>query len=255
VTNISLKGKVAIITGASRGIGAATALRLAQAGITGLVINYHRDRVSAERIAADCAKLGADVLPVRANVSNVAAVDRMVQTTLDRFGSVDILIANAAIWKEAAIETMSEREWDETIDVNLKSIYACCRAAARVMTEQRSGTMILVSSTAGQRGEPLHSHYAATKGAIIAMTKSLAAELGSRGITVNCVTPGWVATDMTEDALNDPKQRRRIRELIPLGRVATADEIAGPILFLASELASHVNGEVLNVNGGSVMCG
>ena len=255
MTNISLKGKVAIITGASRGIGAATALRLAQAGITGLVINYHRDRVSAERIAADCAKLGADVLPVRANVSNVAAVDRMVQTTLDRFGSVDILIANAAIWKEAAIETMSEREWDETIDVNLKSIYACCRAAARVMTEQRSGTMILVSSTAGQRGEPLHSHYAATKGAIIAMTKSLAAELGSRGITVNCVAPGWVATDMTEDALNDPKQRRRIRELIPLGRVATADEIAGPILFLASELASHVNGEVLNVNGGSVMCG
>jgi 3-oxoacyl-[acyl-carrier protein] reductase len=115
--------------------------------------------------------------------------------------------------------------------------------------------LILISSTAGQRGEAFHSHYAATKGAIISMTKSLAAELGPRGITVNCVAPGWVATDMTTDALNDPKRRRKIRELIPLGRVATAEEIAGPILFLASDLASHVNGEVLNVNGGSVLCG
>jgi 3-oxoacyl-[acyl-carrier protein] reductase len=115
--------------------------------------------------------------------------------------------------------------------------------------------MILVSSTAGQRGEAFHSHYAATKGAIIAMTKSLAAELGPRGITVNCVAPGWVSTDMTTEALADPKQRRKIRELIPLGRVASPDEIAGPILFLASGLASHINGEVLNVNGGSVLCG
>src|SRR5262249_40383108 len=156
---------------------------------------------------------------------------------------------------EAAIEVMTETDWDETIDVNLKSIYACCHAAARVMIPKRSGTMILVSSTAGQRGEPFHSHYAATKGAIIAMTKSLAAELGPRGISVNCVAPGWVATDMTEDALNDPKDSRKIKDLVPLGRVATPDEIAGPILFLASQLASHVNGEVLNVNGGSVLCG
>jgi len=123
------------------------------------------------------------------------------------------------------------------------------------MLPKRRGTMILVSSTAGQRGEPFHSHYAATKGATIAMTKSLAAELGPRGITVNCVAPGWVATDMTTEALRDPKQRRKVRKLIPLGRVASPEEIAGPILFLASELASHVNGEVLNVNGGSVLCG
>jgi 3-oxoacyl-[acyl-carrier protein] reductase len=150
---------------------------------------------------------------------------------------------------------MTEREWDETIDVNLKSIYACCHAASRVMLPRKRGTMILVSSTAGQRGEPFHSHYAATKGAIISMTKSLAAELGSRGITVNCIAPGWVATDMTADALNDPKERREIRQLIPLGRVATPEEIAGPILFLASNLASYLNGEVLNVNGGMVLCG
>jgi 3-oxoacyl-[acyl-carrier protein] reductase len=252
---ISLIGKVAIITGASRGIGAAAALKFAEAGIRGLVINYNRDRNSAKQVAERCEKLGADVMPVRADVSSTAAVDKMVESTVARFGSVDILVANAGIWKEAAIEKMTEREWDETIDVNLKSIYACCRAAANAMIERRRGTMILVSSTAGQRGEPFHSHYAATKGAIIAMTKSLAAELGPRGITVNCVAPGWVATDMTDDAMNDPKQRRKIRELIPLGRVATPAEIAGPILFLASGLASHVNGEVLNVNGGSVLCG
>ena len=252
---IHLTGKVAIITGASRGIGAATAIKFAQAGIRGLVINYNRDRKASQQVAAECQKLGAEAMPIRADVSRIAAVNRMVQTTLDRFGSLDILVANAGIWKEAAIEKMTEREWDETVDVNLKSIYACCHAAARVMIQRRRGTMILVSSTAGQRGEPFHAHYAATKGAVISMTKSLAAELGSRGITVNCVAPGWVATDMTEDALKDRKQQRKIRELIPLGRVATPDEIAGPILFLASDLASHVTGEVLNVNGGSVLCG
>ena len=252
---INLADKVALITGASRGIGAATAIRFAEAGLRSLVINYNHDRDSAKRVADKCKKLGADVMAVRADVSRIASVEKMISAAVDRFWSLDILVANAGIWKEAAIEKMTEREWDETIDVNLRSIYACCRATARVMIENRRGTMILVSSTAGQRGEPFHSHYAATKGAIISMTKSLAAELGPRGITVNCVAPGWVATDMTEDALNDPKQRRKIRELIPIGRVATPDEIAGPILFLASDLASHVNGEVLNVNGGSVLCG
>ena len=175
---ISLTEKVAIITGASRGIGAATAIKFAEARIRGLVINYNRDRKAAQKVADECKKLGAEVMAVRADVSRVAGVDRMVQATTDHFGSVDILVANAGIWKEAAIEKMTEREWDETIDVNLRSIYACCHATARVMIERRRGTMILVSSTAGQRGEPFHSHYAATKGAIISMTKSLAAELG-----------------------------------------------------------------------------
>lgn len=252
---INLTGKVALITGASRGIGAATAIQFARAGIRGLVINYHQDRNAARQVAASCEGLGAETVLIRADVSRVAAVGKMIDSAVARFGLLDILVANAGIWKEAAIEKMSEAEWDKTIDVNLKSIYACCHGAAGVMLPRRSGTMILVSSTAGQRGEPFHSHYAASKGAIISMTKSLAAELGPSGITVNCVAPGWVATDMTEDALNDPKVRRKIRDLIPLGRVATPDEIAGPILFLASDLASHVNGEVLNVNGGSVLCG
>jgi 3-oxoacyl-[acyl-carrier protein] reductase len=252
---IDLTGKIALITGASRGIGAATAIKFAQAGIRGVAVNYHRDEDAADQVAASCKELGSDAVSLRANVASVAAVGKMIDKVVARFSSLDILVANAGIWKEAAIEKMSEAEWDETLNVNLKSIYACCRAAAQVMIPRRRGTMILVSSTAGQRGEPFHSHYAASKGAIISMTKSLAAELGPRGISVNCVAPGWVATDMTEDALNDSKQRRKIRELIPLGRVATPDEIAGPILFLASELASHVNGEVLNVNGGSVLCG
>lgn len=252
---IDLAGKVAIITGASRGIGAATAIKFAQAGIRGLVINYNRDRVAAESVTDQCQELGAEAITIRADVSRKAAVEKMVKATITQFGSLDILVANAGIWKEAAIEVMTEHEWDETIEVNLKSIYACCHAAARVMIPSRRGTMILVSSTAGQRGEPFHSHYAATKGAVIAMTKSLAAELGPRGITVNCVAPGWVATDMTVDALNDPNESRKIRDLVPLGRVATPEEIAGPILFLASDLASYLNGEVLNVNGGMVLCG
>jgi 3-oxoacyl-[acyl-carrier protein] reductase len=252
---INLSGKIALITGASRGIGAATALKFAEAGARGIVLNYNRDRHAAVGVSDQCKRLGAEAITVRANVARVSDVEKLVRSTVGHFGALDILVANAGIWREAAIEKMTEAEWDETIDANLKSIYACCAEAARAMLPKGSGTMILVSSTAGQRGEAFHSHYAATKGAIIAMTKSLAAELGPRGITVNCVAPGWVATDMTTHALTDPKQRRKIRELIPLGRVARADEIAGPILFLASELASHVNGEVLNVNGGSVLCG
>lgn len=252
---ITLANRIALVTGGSRGIGAASAIKFAEAGIRGLAINYKNDREAATRVAAACEERGAQVITLRADVSRPASVRKMIERILKRFDRLDILVANAGIWKEAAIEEMTEREWDETININLKSIYACCHEAARVMIEQGRGTMILVSSTAGQRGEAFHSHYSATKGAIISMTKSLASELGPRGITVNCVAPGWVATDMTADTLNDPKERRWISENIPLGRVATPQEIAGPVLFLASDLASHITGEVLNVNGGSVLCG
>ena len=252
---ITLTGKVAIITGASRGIGAATAILFARAGARGIVINDQKDKAAAESVAARCMELGAEVLLVRADVSRPAEVKKMFDKAVQTFAAVDILVANAGIWKEAAIAAMTEQEWGETIDINLKSVYACCQCAARVMGGQKQGTMILISSTAGQRGEAFHSHYAASKGAIISMTKSLAAELGAGGITVNCVAPGWVATDMAGPALNDKKTVRKIRELIPLGRVASAEEIAGPILFLASDLASHINGEILNVNGGMVLCG
>lgn len=252
---INLAGRSAIITGASRGIGAATAIKFAEAGTGGIVINYNKDSNAASRVAAQCEKLGARTLAIRADVSRPSSVEKMVVRAIAEFGSLDIMVANAGIWKRAPIDEMTEREWDETIKVNLKSIFACCQSAARVMKPRKRGTIILISSTAGQRGEAFHSHYAATKGAIIAMTKSLASELGPQGITVNCVAPGWVATDMTDTALGDAGRRRKIRELIPLGRVATPEEIAGPVLFLASNLASHINGEVLNVNGGSVLCG
>jgi len=252
---INLANRVALVTGASRGIGAATAVKFAEAGARAIIVNYKRDRAAANSVVGRCRELGSEAIAYRCDVARLNLVTRMVREIVERFRSLDVLVANAGIWKEAPIEKMSESQWRETIRVNLDSIYACCSAASRVMLKQKRGTMILVSSTAGQRGEPFYSHYAATKGAIIAMTKSLAAELGPRGITVNCVAPGWVATDMTEEALNDPEEQQKIRSLNPLGRVATPEEIAGPILFLASDLASHVNGEVLNVNGGSVLCG
>jgi 3-oxoacyl-[acyl-carrier protein] reductase len=172
------------------------------------------------------------------------------------FGSLDILIANAGIWEGRAIEELTEAEWDRTMAVNLKSIYLCCHHAVRMMKPQGHGNLITVSSTAGQRGEAFHSDYAASKGAIISFTKSLASELGPSNIRVNCVAPGWVDTEMTTGALHgDPAEMKAILSLIPLGRVASPEEIAGPILFLASDLARHIQGEVLNVNGGSILCG
>jgi 3-oxoacyl-[acyl-carrier protein] reductase len=194
------------------------------------------------------------VITVRADVSRFEDVKALFDISLQEFGRLDILVANAGIWKGGAIDQLDEKSWQETIDVNLKGVYACCRFAARIM-KQRGGKIITVSSTAAQRGEAFHSHYAASKGGIISLTKSLATELGSYGITVNSVAPGWVDTDMSAEPLHNAKQIDSILAGIPLGRVATADDVAGPILFLASELARHVTGEVLNVNGGSVLCG
>lgn len=252
---ISLKGRVTLITGASRGIGASTARFFAKAGADAVVVNYHASKAAADAVVADCRSLGADAIAVRADVSRVASVRSMVSRTVDRYGRLDIVVANAGIWKGAAIESMTEREWDETIDTNLKSVYATCSAAAEHMIAQGHGRIITIASTAGQRGEAFHSHYAASKGGIISMTKALASELGPRGISVNCVAPGWVDTDMSAEPLRDRKEARLIKQLIPLGRVATADEIAGPILFLASDLATGMTGEILNVNCGSVLCG
>ncbi|MBK6315616.1 MAG: SDR family oxidoreductase [Blastocatellia bacterium] len=252
---ISLADKVALITGASRGIGAATARLFAQAGARGIVINYHANRDAAEAVREDCIAFGADAIVVRADVAKVSSVRAMVGKTVSRYGRLDIVVANAGIWKGAPIEEMSEAQWDETIDTNLKSVYATCSAAAAHMLSQGSGRIITVSSTAGQRGEAFHSHYAASKGGIISLTKALAAELGPRGIFVNSVAPGWVDTDMSAEPLASRAERRKIMSLIPLQRVATAEEIAGPILFLASDLSNGMTGEILNVNCGSVLCG
>jgi 3-oxoacyl-[acyl-carrier protein] reductase len=250
----NLNGKVALITGASRGIGAATAIRFAQAGAQ-LVLNYFKHEAEASNIAAQTRSIGVRAIPVQADVSRFDDVRALFQRAIDEFGRVDIVVANAGIWTGDAVDDLGESKWQETIDVNLKGVYACCHFAARFMKPQRSGCIITVSSTAGQRGEAFHSHYAASKGGIISLTKSLASELGPYGINVNCVAPGWVDTDMSSAPLHKSRELEKIVANIPLRCVATADDVAGPILFLASSLARHVTGEVLNVNGGSVLCG
>ena len=249
-----LSGKVALITGASRGIGAATAIRFAEHGIH-LALNYFEHEAEASSIAARARALGSRAITIQGDVSRFNDVQAMFERTLDEFGRVDIVVANAGIWTGDAVDELVESKWQQTIDVNLKGVYACCHFAAKLMKQQGSGCIVTVSSTAGQRGEAFHSHYAASKGGIISLTKSLASELGPHGINVNCVAPGWVDTDMSADPLRKRRELEKIVQGIPLRRVATADDIAGPILFLASDLARHITGEVINVNGGSVLCG
>lgn len=251
---IDLKNKVVLITGASRGIGAAAALRFAEAGAN-LVLNYFRHEREAREIAAKVRSIGAKAVTVQGDVSRFEDVHALFDQAIAEFGRVDIVVANAGIWTEGAVDHLDEARWSETIAVNLNGVYACCHFAARVMKTQRSGSIITISSTAGQRGEAFHAHYAASKGGIISLTKSLASELGPYGITVNSVAPGWVDTDMSAEPLRNLREIEKIVDGIPLRRVATADDVAGPILFLASDLARHVTGEVLNVNGGSVLCG
>jgi 3-oxoacyl-[acyl-carrier protein] reductase len=250
----NLKGKIALITGGSRGIGAATSVRLAEQGAD-IALNYFKHEAEATAVA-DCARSkGVRAITIQADVSQFDDVRWLFERTLSEFGRVDIVISNAGIWTGDAIDDLDEGKWQQTIDVNLKGVYACCHFAAKAMKPQRSGSIVTVSSTAGQRGEAFHSHYAASKGGIISLTKSLASELGPYGITVNCVAPGWVNTDMSAEPLRKRAELARIVEGIPLRRVATADDVAGPILFLASDLARHITGEVINVNGGSVLCG
>jgi 3-oxoacyl-[acyl-carrier protein] reductase len=250
----SLKGKVALITGASRGIGAATAIRFAEQG-THVALNYFRHEAAASDVSARAREHGVRCVAIQADVSQFNDVRAMFDRTLDEFGRVDIVVANAGIWTGDAVDELDETKWQQTIDINLKGVYACCHFASKVMKPQRSGCIVTVSSTAGQRGEAFHSHYAASKGGIISLTKSVASELGPLGINVNCVAPGWVDTEMSAEPLRKHRELEKIVGSIPLRRVATADDVAGAILFLASDLARHITGEVINVNGGSVLCG
>ncbi len=251
---IDLEGKTAVVTGGTRGIGEATCRLLARAGCN-VAIGYRGNHEAARKLVEKLAVSGRRAIAVAGDISRKREVERLFDRCIAEFGSIDIVVGNAGIWKKAPIDEMTEEEWDETINVNLKSIYYTCQSAAREMKRRRSGKIILVSSTAGQRGEPFYSHYAATKGAIISFTKSLASELGPWGIRVNAVAPGWVETDMSADTLRDSASRVLIEETIPLGYIPGPEEIAGPILFLASHLSDHVHGEILNVNGGSVLCG
>lgn len=251
---LGLTGRVAIVTGGSRGIGKAVVELLASCGAH-VVVNYSRDEDAAAAAVNLAHSHGVKAIAVRANVARIDEAERLVQETVEHFGRVDFLICNAGIWKGAPVESLSEELWNKTLDINLKGTWSVCRAAVPLLKQQRFGRIVIVSSTAGQRGEADFSNYAASKGAQIAFTKSLAPELGPFGINVNSVAPGWVETEMTADVFADAVQRELIGKGIPLGRAATPEEIAGPIVFLCSDWANHITGEVLNVNGGSVLCG
>jgi 3-oxoacyl-[acyl-carrier protein] reductase len=253
---ISLAGKAALVTGGSRGIGAATVKLFAKAGAD-VVFNFQRARDAARQVEVEARKHGTRIEALRADLGRMEEAKRLVLHAVKSLGRLDVVVVNSGIWnaEDAPIEALGEHEWDEMIRVNLKSAYAVAHYAAAQMIAQKSGRIIVVSSTAGQRGEAFHSHYAATKGAVISFVKSLATELARYGILVNCVAPGWVDTDMSRPVLATKAGAKVITSAIPIGRVGTAAEIAGPILFLASDLATFVTGEVLNVNGGAVLCG
>ncbi|MGA7318649.1 MAG: SDR family oxidoreductase [Silvibacterium sp.] len=265
---LSLAGKVALITGGSRGIGAATVRLFRQAGAC-VAFNYRTAKPAADALSAE---LGGpeQCRAIEQDLSSPAQGRALVEETVRAFGRIDVLVVNHGIWPadDAPIATMAEAQWRQTLAVNLDSVFGLTQAAVAQMQHQdrpsalagagpdtAAGHIVFVSSTAGQRGEANHADYAASKGALISLTKSLSSELASQGIYVNCVAPGWVETDMSAPALSDPVTRTKIFSGIPLGRVARPTEVAGPILFLCTPYAGFTSGEILNVNGGAVLVG
>jgi 3-oxoacyl-[acyl-carrier protein] reductase len=250
---INFNNQVALITGGSRGIGAASARLFARLGAD-VAINYYSDQKAAETVRADIERLGRRCLVIKAEIGLRKDCENLVKRTVKELGRIDMLVNNAGIWTEAAIENMTDEILNRTIDINIKGCFYTASTAVPHMKVQKSGNIIFIASTAGQRGEAWHSHYAASKGALISLTKSLATELASHNIRVNCVAPGWVDTDMSHSSLIGPDGPKFV-SLIPLGRAATAEEIAEPIVFMASDWASFITGEILNVNGGAVLAG
>lgn len=251
---INLEDQVAIITGGSRGIGAATAVLLAKAGAN-VLITYLQNEKAAKEIQDEISVLGRKCIIVKANVAKSKNAKKVVEKAMQKFGQIDILVNNAGIWTYGEMGKFSEETWQETIDVNLNGTFHMINAVVPYMKKRHFGKIINISSTAGQRGEAFHSHYAASKGAVISLTKSLSTELGSYNINVNSVAPGWVDTDLSAEVLRNQKLVEDVRKGIPIGRIPTGDDIAGSILFLASDLSRHITGEILNVNGGSVLIG
>jgi len=249
-----MKDKVAVVTGGSRGIGRAAIECFAKLG-SHVVVNFLSNESAAAETVRAAEASGVNAIAVKADISVLDQAALLIEKTMDRFGKIDFLVCNAGIWEGGSIDEMSEQVWDRMIDLNLKGTWTVCHAAVPHMKKQSFGRIVIVSSTAGQRGEANVSNYAASKGGQISFTKSLAAELGPFGINVNSVAPGWVDTDMCADVFSDPRFKKSIEDSIPLGRVAAAEDIGWPIVFLCTEWARHINGEILNVNGGSVLCG
>jgi len=257
--NLSLSGKVALVTGGSRGIGAAVVRMFAGSGAR-VLFSYEKAKERADQLVKE---VGAEKCAAAAcNLSGTETARELVARTVDRFGRLDILVANHGVWsaEDVPVDQMQDSQWRSTVAINLDSVFALVKSSVAQMKRQEksgaaSGHIVLVSSTAGQRGEAFHCDYAATKGALISMVKGLSTELARDGIYVNCVAPGWVDTDMSAAALNDAKSRAAIFATIPLGRVAKPEEIAAPILFLCTPHAGFITGEVFNVNGGAVLVG
>ena len=252
--SLGLENRVAVVTGGSRGIGRATVDCFAKLGAN-VAVNYLKDKKAADAALEFAQEQGVQALAVQADLSYKGDAQRVVDATVHKFGRLDFLVCNAGVWEGGPIDQMPEEVWNRTIDLNLKGTWAACRAAVPYMKQSGFGRIVIVSSTAGQRGEANVSNYAASKGGQISFTKSLAAELGPFGINVNCVAPGWVDTDMCADVFAQPGFREALEKTIPVGKVATPEDIAWPIAFLCTDWARHINGEILNVNGGSVLCG
>lgn len=253
---ISLAGKAALITGGSRGIGAAAVKLFAQAGAD-VVFSYNKAKEAAQQVEQEAGKHGTRIEGCKADVGRHADNKKLVDHAISRLGRLDIVVANAGVWnvEDLPIEKMTEKQWDDMIRVNLKSVYSIIHFSVPQMIKQKSGKIIPIASTAGQRGESFHTHYGASKGGIISFVKGLSTELARHNILVNSVAPGWVATDMSNPVINTKAGGKALAAAIPLRRAATPEEIAGPILFLASDLANFLTGEIINVNGGSVLCG
>jgi len=253
---LSLEGRVALVTGGSRGIGAAIVRLFAQAGAQ-VAFNYQRARDQAERLAAECGG-SKRCLAVAAELSSIEASRALVKTAVEHFGRLDIVVGNHGVWppEDAPVDKMADEQWRSTMAINLDSIFGLVKNGVAQMKKQGSGGhVVLISSTAGQRGEAFHCDYAASKGAVISMVKGLSTELARDRIYVNCVAPGWVETDMAAPALNDPEISKRVLATIPLGRVGTPAEIAATVLFLCTPHAGFITGEIVNVNGGAVLVG
>jgi 3-oxoacyl-[acyl-carrier protein] reductase len=279
--SLNIDGKAALVTGGSRGIGAETVRLFSEAGAR-VAFSYRKARKQAEALAAECGGPGKCVA-IEQELNTPADGQALVKKAVAALGRLDILVANHGVWEaeDVPVDKMTEAQWRRTLGVNLDSVFGLVQAAVAEMLSTASssplgiacssplgtacggtleeggarGHIVLISSTAGQRGEAYHADYAVTKGALISLTKSLSSELAPKGIRVNCVAPGWVATDMSAATLADPTIGAKIAAGIPVGRVASAREIAGPVLFLCTPLAGFISGEILNVNGGAVLVG
>jgi 3-oxoacyl-[acyl-carrier protein] reductase len=255
---LSLEGKVALVTGGSRGIGAAIVRMFVGAGAR-VFFNYAKAAASADKLCREC---GPSVCAAQeCNLNSIEAAAQLVSNCVQKFGRLDILVANHGIWppEDAPVNETTDEQWHTTVAVNLDSVFGLVKHSVAAMKKtarsEAPGHIVLISSTAGQRGEAFHCDYAATKGAVISMVKGLSTELAPNHIYVNCVAPGWVDTDMSRPAMQDPVISKKVLRTIPLGRIATTDEIAGPVLFLCTPLAGFITGEIFNVNGGAVLVG